>query len=149
MTLITHDGARRKLQFVPSSQRTYYLDISSTKQRAKVVQRILALQGKIEEFLSKDVNLVLTDRNNISKESETPETSSVTQKQTLPLSRGKILKKKFKRVYEQMKRIKILLSCMYNLKYQIIVLCRLKKISFYVNRKSSSTESCKTQKSSK
>lgn len=107
MTLITHDGARRKLQFVPSSQRpyySYYLDISSTKQRAKVVQRILALQGKIEEFLSKDVNLVLTDRNNISKESETPETSSVTQKQTLPLSRGKILKKKFKRVYEQMKR---------------------------------------------
>lgn len=104
MTLITHDGARRKLQFVPSSQRTYYLDISSTKQRAKVVQRILALQGKIEEFLSKDVNLVLTDRNNISKESETHETSSVTQKQTLPLSRGKILKRKFKRVYEQMKR---------------------------------------------
>lgn len=122
MTLITHDGARRKLQFVPSSQRTYYLDISSTKQRAKVVQRILALQGKIEEFLSKDVNLVLTDRNNISKESETPETSSVTQKQTLPLSRGKILKKKFKRVYDEEK---ILLSCMYNLKYQIIVLCRL------------------------
>lgn len=103
MTLITHDGARRKLQFVPSSQRTYYLDISSTKQRAKVVQRILALQGKIEEFLSKDVNLVLTDRNNISKESETHETSSVTQKQTLPLSRGKILKKNSKE-YEQMKR---------------------------------------------
>ncbi|XP_061192709.1 protein DBF4 homolog A-like [Saccostrea echinata] len=89
MKLNSNDGARRKLQFVPSSQTTYYLDISSDKVKAKAVQRILLLHGKIEEFLSKEVNLVLTDRNNIAKE-EVP-TSDVTQKQLLPFSRGKAL----------------------------------------------------------
>ncbi|XP_062566119.1 protein DBF4 homolog A-like [Saccostrea cucullata] len=89
MKLNSNDGARRKLQFAPSSQTTYYLDISSDKVKAKAVQRILSLHGKIEQFLSKDVNLVLTDKNNIAKE-EIP-ASDVTQKQLLPFSRGKAL----------------------------------------------------------
>ena len=91
MKLVSQDGARRKLQFNPSSQRLYYLDISSTKLRTKVIQRILASNGKVEEFLSKDVNLVLTDRNSIAKETETCGNGDVPQKPRLPLSRGKIL----------------------------------------------------------
>ncbi|XP_048761860.2 dentin sialophosphoprotein-like [Ostrea edulis] len=91
MNLNSQDGARRKLKFTSSSQTVYYLDISSCKLRVKTVQRILSLHGKIEEFLSKEVNLVLTDRDAIcTEEEEIPSNTDVKQR-TMPLSRGRAL----------------------------------------------------------
>lgn len=90
MNLNSQDGARRKLKFTSSSQTVYYLDISSCKLRVKTVQRILSLHGKIEEFLSKEVNLVLTDRDAISTEEEEIPSNTDVKQRTMPLSRGKM-----------------------------------------------------------
>jgi len=54
---------RRQLDFreKPYQHKTFYLDVKADITRRKVIRRIKELGGQIEEFLSKDVKVLLTD----------------------------------------------------------------------------------------
>ncbi|KAH3694274.1 hypothetical protein DPMN_081714 [Dreissena polymorpha] len=82
-------GARRSLSFadLPYVGKRFYVDVRSNAQRTKVIQRIQNLGGHIENFLSKDVDLLVTDAKDRKEQSGAGKNAA---KQNLPLSRGKL-----------------------------------------------------------
>lgn len=77
--------ARRSLTFEerPYAGKTFYVDVKSASAKSKISQRIHNLGGEIEDFLSKDLTLLITDK--------TSAKDNCSQKQTaknVPLSRG-------------------------------------------------------------
>lgn len=87
-------GVRRQLNFIelPYARKTFYIDVKSTAQKTKLIQRIEALGGQIETFLSKEISLFITDRNG-KTDSLSPEERQGKNKcfvsNSVPLSRGK------------------------------------------------------------
>ena len=80
--------ARRKLSFakLPYSGQSFYLDINNASLKARISRRVLELGGQIENFLSKDVDLLITEK----KEDKAAKNglTNFSGKQNLPLSRG-------------------------------------------------------------
>ncbi|KAL4236137.1 Zinc finger protein [Mactra antiquata] len=85
---------KRSLSFtskeLPYASKTFYIDVKSCSLKAKLSQRILNLGGQIENFLSKDLTLLITDKhdegNNLVYETENNPTIS-TLNHSIPLSR--------------------------------------------------------------
>jgi hypothetical protein len=80
--------ARRSLSFEerPYAGKTFYLDVKSASAKSKISQRIQNLGGQIEDFLSKDLTLLITDKSSTKHSKD-----DYSQKQTtknVPLSRG-------------------------------------------------------------
>ena len=87
----SQDGVRRKLDFVdrPYSRKTFYLDIRASQLKSKISKRIADLGGRVEEFLSKELHLVVTDRNQDNEDKKRKTGSGVPDRRaSLPLSRG-------------------------------------------------------------
>ncbi|XP_060553421.1 protein DBF4 homolog A-like [Ruditapes philippinarum] len=83
--------ARRSLSFEerPYAGKTFYLDVKSASAKSKISQRIQNLGGQIEDFLSKDLTLLITDKSSTKHSKD-----DYSQKQTtknVPLSRGQAL----------------------------------------------------------
>lgn len=82
--------ARRSLTFqeLPYAGKTFYIDVKSATAKSKIKQRILCLGGQIENFLSKDLSLLITDK------TATPHakdgSSQKRSVKSVPLSRGKV-----------------------------------------------------------
>jgi len=89
-------GARRQLNFIelPFAGKTFYTDVKSSSLKAKIIHRIQSLGGQVETFLSKDISLFITDRED-KHGSGSPEETSGKRKSfvntNVPLSRGKKL----------------------------------------------------------
>lgn len=79
-------STKRKLDFQNKALngQTFYVDIKAETLRRKVTRRIKELGGCIEGFLSKDIDLVLTDKNN----GEIKRPKDPKSVQTTNLSRG-------------------------------------------------------------
>ncbi|XP_033736590.1 uncharacterized protein LOC117324871 [Pecten maximus] len=95
---------RRQLDFREKilTQRTFYIDIREEDLRKRITRRVKDLGGQVEDFLSKDVNILLTDSNNTAQKicptSLTPNASpDPDTKVAVPLSRGKALLLKAKK----------------------------------------------------
>ena len=82
--------ARRQLSFanLPYHGKCFYLDIKNSSLKTRLSRRILDLGGQIENFLSKDINLLITEKIEEKGASKTGFQISV-GKQNVPLSRGK------------------------------------------------------------
>ncbi|XP_052774934.1 uncharacterized protein LOC128213358 [Mya arenaria] len=89
-------GARRQLSFaeLPFSGRTFYIDVKSNAQRTKIIQRIQALGGIIESFLSKDISLLITDCHDNEKKFKDKNAGFAAKGKSVPLSRGQALLQK-------------------------------------------------------
>lgn len=79
---------KRKLDFQNKALhgQTFYIDIKAETLRRKITRRIKDLGGCIEGFLSKDIDLVVTDKN----QSELKKSQSAKSVETANLSRGNI-----------------------------------------------------------
>ena len=90
-------SARRKLSFVlPFNGQSFYLDIKNASLKTRISRRITDLGGQIEDFLSKDVNLLITDKTeekkNNNKKDGSPSFPTIgSNNQKIPLSRGIIM----------------------------------------------------------
>ncbi|KAK3606195.1 hypothetical protein CHS0354_010843 [Potamilus streckersoni] len=96
-------NAARRLHFqgLPLKKKKFYVDIKSTSLKKKVCKRIADLGGEVDGFLSRDVHLLITDKDGGGRLSKRPDgeiqsrglpLSSVQNNQlALPLSRGKAL----------------------------------------------------------
>ena len=76
---------RRQLSFqdVPYNGKLFYLDIRQPPLKHKITRRIVDLGGKIESFLSKEIDLILTDGDEKKKS-----VLELNKLKNIPLSRG-------------------------------------------------------------
>ncbi|XP_045157570.2 uncharacterized protein LOC123523891 [Mercenaria mercenaria] len=83
--------ARRSLTFEerPYAGKTFYVDVKSASAKSKISQRIQHLGGQIENFLSKDLSLLITDKNSTRQSRD--DCSSKQAVKSVPLSRGQAL----------------------------------------------------------
>lgn len=89
---------KRSLSFdskeLPYAGKTFYIDVKSSSLKTKIIQRVLNLGGQIENFLSKDLTLLITEKrdygNRTDAEHENTQTSSLKHSKAIPLSRGSI-----------------------------------------------------------
>ncbi|XP_069127690.1 uncharacterized protein [Argopecten irradians] len=87
---------RRQLDFREKilTKRTFYIDVREEELRKRIIRRVKDLGGQVEDFLSKDVNILLTDSNSTAQKAcpLTPNASPDPDKKVaVPLSRGKAL----------------------------------------------------------
>lgn len=91
----SHDSkyAKRKLDFhdKPFDCKSFYIDIKAETARRKIVRRIKDLGGTVEGFLSKDIDLFITDKKNGDLSTTCKEVKTKSIQISSNLSRGRAL----------------------------------------------------------